>query len=59
MKLQKGFIRLRLVITVIVLMLLVGVTTYVAFQDNGIVDQIEQNIANNIENKTVIDKNQN
>ena len=53
MRSQKGFVRLRLEITVIVLMLLVGVTAYVVFQDNGIVDQIEQNLVNQTENEVI------
>ncbi len=59
MKSQKGFIRLRLEITVIVLMLLLGVTAYVVFQDNGIVDQIEQNVVEQSQNETVVESDKN
>lgn len=49
MKSQKGIGLLQLVLIIVVLMLLVGVTTYVVFQDNGIVDREEQKAIQTIE----------
>jgi len=39
----------RFEILMIVMILLLGVVTYVAFQDNGIVDREEQNFINKVE----------
>lgn len=49
MKSQKGITLLKFVLIIIVLMMLAGVTTYVAFQDNGPIDRLEQNIVNNLD----------
>lgn len=54
MKSQKGFARLKLEITVIVLMFLAGITAYVVFQNNGIVDQIEENVVTQTQNQTEV-----
>lgn len=58
MKSQKGFALLKLVLKIIVLMLLVGVTAYVVFQDNGIIDREEQNIVNALRNDEEIVSNE-
>lgn len=47
MKSQKGIGLVRLVILMIVLMLLVGVTTYVVVQDNGPIDRENENLTTN------------
>ena len=54
MRSQKGFARLKLEITVIVLMFLAGITAYVIFQDNCIVDQIEENVVSQTQNQTEV-----
>ena len=54
MRSQKGIGLVTLVLIVIVLMLLTGVTTYDAFQDNGAVDQLEKEyIMNESENEVI------
>ncbi len=50
-----NFTFLRFEILMIVMILLLGVVTYVAFQDNGIVDREEQNFINKVEEELVLE----
>lgn len=50
MKGKGAFTMLRFEILIIVMVLLLGVVTYVAFQDNGVIEREEQNIINKVEN---------
>ncbi len=49
MKEKGAFTMLRFEILIIVMALILGVVTYVVFQDNGIVDREEQNIVNKVD----------
>ena len=51
---QSAFGLLKLVIIIVILMLIGGVTTYVALQDNGPIDRLEQEyLKNNIKNEVI------
>ena len=50
-----NFTFLRFEILMIVMILLLGVVTYVAFQDNWIVDREEQNFINKVEEELVLE----
>ena len=58
MNIQKGIGMVRLIIFIVAMMLLLGVTTYVVMQDNGIYErEIKPLIENNIEGtNTVVEK---
>lgn len=58
MNTQKGIGMVKLIIFIVAMMLLLGVTTYVVMQDNGIYErEIEPLIENNIEStNTVVEK---
>lgn len=58
MNTQKGIGMVRLIIFIVAMMLLLGVTTYVVMQDNGIYErEIKPLIENNIEGtNTVVEK---
>lgn len=56
MKSEKGLTLLKFTVICVVLSLIVGVTAYVALQDNGPVDTyITNKISNNVEENTVAD----
>lgn len=58
MKSQKGIGLVRLVIFIVAMMLLLGVTTYVVMQENGIYDREVRPVINNYlqEENTTVEK---
>ncbi len=56
MKSQNGVGLLQLVLIVVVLMLILGATTYVVFQKNGVLHQEEQKYLNSLNENTIVEK---
>ena len=58
MRSQKGIGHVRLVIFIVAMMLLLGVTTYVVMQENGIYDREVKPVINNYlqEENTTVEK---